>query len=202
MTRTTSPLATCILCRIGAVLRCSRRDFLYTSGFISDHLRRQRHDLHEPLLAQLAADRAEDAGGAGLAFVVDQHRRVLVEAHVAAVLARRLLGRPHDDRLDHLAAFHLAGRDRVVDRAHHELAPPPDAEALSFKIVCMRAISRRIERSWSGLVSDSVARRNSRRNRSSVSTASFCCSSSVLSPRSSSGRLAAGILPLLPLHKL
>jgi len=35
----------------------------------------------------------EDAGGARLAFVVDQHRRVLVEADVGAVLALRLLGR-------------------------------------------------------------------------------------------------------------
>src|SRR5438552_6210291 len=41
------------------------------------------------LFAQLAAHRAEDAGGAGLPFVVDQDGRVLVEADVGAVLDRK-----------------------------------------------------------------------------------------------------------------
>src|ERR1700754_3687961 len=34
---------------------------------MSEHLRGKRDDSHEPLLAQLPADRAEDAGSAGLA---------------------------------------------------------------------------------------------------------------------------------------
>src|SRR5213596_3317907 len=53
-TRTRSPLATWSLWRAGSrSLRRPRRLFLKTSGFISDHLRRERHDLHELLLAQL-----------------------------------------------------------------------------------------------------------------------------------------------------
>src|SRR6266566_4390615 len=91
---------------------------------MSDDLRRQRHDLHELLLAQLAADRAEDARRAGLPFVVDQHGGVFVEADVGAVLALGLLGRSHDHRLHDLALFHLAGRYGVLDRDHDDVAEP------------------------------------------------------------------------------
>src|SRR5258706_6307970 len=63
-------------------------------------------------------------------------------------------------------------------------------------------MSRRIVRRCSGLVSASVARRNSSRNRSSLRIASFCLRSSVLASRSSSGRFLAAILALLPLHEL
>src|SRR4051794_41882498 len=54
------------------------------------HLRRERDDLHIPLLAQLPGDRAEDARRPRLARLVDQHRRVLVEPDVGAVLAAGL----------------------------------------------------------------------------------------------------------------
>src|SRR3989454_12765848 len=91
---------------------------------MSDDLRRQRYDLHEFLLAQLAAHRAEDAHRARLAFVVDHLRRVFVEADVGAVLALRLLGRPHDHGLDDLALFPLAGGDGVLDRDHDDVAQP------------------------------------------------------------------------------
>src|SRR5204862_1339045 len=56
-----------------------------------------------------------------------------------------------------------------------------------------------------GLDNASVARRNWSRNLSSVSTASFCVSSSVLSSRSPSvrfSRFVATALPLLSLHEL
>src|SRR6266545_4745374 len=91
---------------------------------MSDHLRRERHDLHELLLAQLPAHRAEDARRAGLALVGDQHGRVLVEPDVGAVLAPRLLGRAHDDRPHHLALLDLAGGDGVLDRDDHDVAQP------------------------------------------------------------------------------
>src|SRR5467141_455405 len=91
---------------------------------MSDDLRRQRHDLHELFLAQLAADRAEDARRAGLPFVVDQHRRVFIEADVGAVLALGLFGGPYDHRFHDLALFHLAGRDGVLDRDHDDVAEP------------------------------------------------------------------------------
>src|SRR5260370_10767150 len=91
---------------------------------MSDDLRRQRHDLHELFLAQLAAHRSEDARRAGLPFVVDQHRRVFIEADVGAVFALGLLGGPHDHRFHHLALFHLAGRDGVLDRDYDYVAEP------------------------------------------------------------------------------
>src|SRR6266496_2199668 len=91
---------------------------------MSDHLRRERHDLHELLLAQLAAHRAEDARRAGLALVGDQHGRVLVEPDVGAVLAPRLLGRAHDHGPHHLALLDLAGGDGVLDGDDHDVAQP------------------------------------------------------------------------------
>src|SRR6185437_5447310 len=51
----------------------------YVRFRISEHLRRQRHDLHEPLFAQLARDGSEDAGRAWLAGLVDDHHGVLIE---------------------------------------------------------------------------------------------------------------------------
>src|SRR5436305_8921016 len=77
--------------------------FFLTFTFISNDLRRQGDDLHEPLLAQLARHRTEDAGADGLAGVVDQDRGVVVAANVAPVLAPLLLGGAHDHRLDHLS---------------------------------------------------------------------------------------------------
>src|SRR6476661_2814211 len=68
-----------------------------------EHLRRERHDLHEVALAQLAGDGAEDARATWVVLGVDDHRRVLVERDVGAVgAAERLLG-AHDDRRDDLA---------------------------------------------------------------------------------------------------
>src|SRR5689334_23383952 len=51
---------------------------------MSQHLRRERDDPHELLVAQLTTDRPEDAGAAGLLLLVDEDGRVLVEADVAA----------------------------------------------------------------------------------------------------------------------
>src|SRR5437899_543847 len=103
-TRTVSPLVTWSLTRSAlsacrfrltargrSVLRCLR-------CLISNDLGRQRHDLHVPLLTQLARDRSEDTGGPGLPLVVDDHDGVLVEPDVAPILPPRLFGRAHDDR--------------------------------------------------------------------------------------------------------
>src|SRR5206468_11163696 len=62
-------------------------------------------------------------------------------------------------------------------------------------------MSRRIVRSCSGFGIASVARRKTRRNRSSVSSVSFCSSSSVFSSRSAPG-FSLAILALLPSHEL
>src|ERR1044072_3302192 len=53
---------------------------------ISEHLRGQRNDLHELLLAQLPTHGAEDARAAGLAIGLEDHGGVLVEADVGPVL--------------------------------------------------------------------------------------------------------------------
>src|SRR5947208_5413672 len=94
---------------------------------ISDHLRRERHDLHEPFLAQLATHRPEDARSAGLALIRDEHRRILVEPDVGAVLAPRLLRGAHDHGLHHLALLDLTRGDGVLDRDHHDVAQTPVA---------------------------------------------------------------------------
>src|SRR5689334_11246455 len=321
ITRTVSPLAMCILWRSGSRASDRRRPFLKTSGFMSDHLRRQRYDFHELLFAQLASHRSEDAGRTGFALIGDEHRGVLVEPDIGAIPALGLLGRPDDHRLRHLALLDLAGGDGVLDRddhdvtqprvaalgsaehpdherpprarvvrdlenrfllyhgplprpllralddfddppplglgqraglddphrvtrlgalavvarhllgaydllavepvreptherhrdgllhlvAHHyagaNLAPPPHVRALSLRVVLGRAISRRVLRSSIGFVSASVARRNPRRNRSSVSTTSCCSKSSLFISRSASG-FFVGILAFLPPHEL
>src|SRR5213592_1072458 len=88
---------------------------------MSDDLRRQRHDLHEPLLAQLAPHRAEDARRPRLSRVGDEDGGVFIETDVGAVLALSLLRRPHDDRLGHLALLDLAGGDGRLDRDHDDV---------------------------------------------------------------------------------
>src|SRR5207244_2348768 len=86
--------------------------------------RRERHDLHELFLTQLPAHRAEDARGARLALLGDEHGSVLVEADVGAVLALGLLGRAHDHRPHHLPLLDLARGDGVLDRDHDDVSQP------------------------------------------------------------------------------
>src|SRR6185437_6672891 len=123
ITCTLSPLVTCSRIRTGACRR-TRLAFLYTSGFMLQHLRRQRDDLHIALLAELAGHRPENAGRPGLARVVDQYRRVLVEPDIGAVLAPGLLGGSHDDGLGHIAFLYLPRGDGVLDGDHHGIAQP------------------------------------------------------------------------------
>src|SRR5882672_10205234 len=83
---------------------------------ISDHLRSQADDAHEALVAQLAADRAEDARPTRLELIVDEHRGVLVEADVAAVWTALLLLRAHNDATDDIALLHCSTRRGVLYR--------------------------------------------------------------------------------------
>src|SRR4051794_11075005 len=83
---------------------------------ISEHLRGERDDLHEPAVAQLARHRAEDARAARVVLGVDDHRGVLVEGDVGAVLAPELLLRAHDDRLDDIALLDRPVRVGLLDR--------------------------------------------------------------------------------------
>src|SRR5690606_35673072 len=59
--------------------------------FMSEHLRGERHDAHELLVAQLTAHRAEDSSAARGHVVLEQHGGVLVEADVGAVRTSALL---------------------------------------------------------------------------------------------------------------
>src|SRR5688572_11938611 len=90
---------------------------------VLQHLWSERDDLHEAALAQLAGHRPEDARADRLALVVDQHRRIAVEADIAAVLAALLLAHADDHGLHDLALldgalgrglFHV-GRDDVAE---------------------------------------------------------------------------------------
>src|SRR3954467_7014441 len=88
---------------------------------ISEHLRCERDDLHEPLVAQLTAHGAEDARAARLAVLPQDHRGVLVELDVGAVGAAALLGGAHDHGLDDVALLDVAAGDRVLDRADDDV---------------------------------------------------------------------------------
>src|SRR4051794_27276618 len=124
MTRTTSPFLI----------------FKFFFPLMSQHLRGQRDDPHEALVAQLATHRAEDAGAARLAVGTQDHGGVLVEADVGPVGTTALLHRAHDDRLDDVALLDVAAGDRVLDGGDHDVTDAgipatgttehPDAEDL------------------------------------------------------------------------
>src|SRR3954447_17755611 len=81
---------------------------------MSEHLRRKGDDLHEVAVAQLARDRPEDARAARIVGGVDDHRSVLVEGDVGAVLAAELLARANHHGGHDLALLHVAVRDRLL----------------------------------------------------------------------------------------
>src|SRR5260221_1929176 len=80
------------------------------------HFRRERHDLHEPLVAQLARDRSEDARADRLELGGEQHGGIGVEADQRAVRAAHALARAHDHRVVDLDLLHASSRRRVLDR--------------------------------------------------------------------------------------
>src|SRR5262249_25121326 len=79
------------------------------------NLRGQRDDLHESLLTQFAADRAEDAGTTGVVVRLDDHRRVLVELDVAAIGEPALLDGADHDCLDAVTPLDVAAGNGVLD---------------------------------------------------------------------------------------
>src|SRR6185437_16171811 len=107
--------------RLRAVARFVAR---YVNLRMSEHLRRERYDLHEAFLAQLAGDGPEDARGPRLAGLVDDHDGVLVEADVAAVLAARFLDRAHDDGAGDIGLLHRAVRQSILHGHDHRVAQP------------------------------------------------------------------------------
>src|ERR1700730_15456477 len=100
-----------LLRRIPAFARTtSRRDYR-----LSQHLRRQRHDLPEPPRPQLAGHRAKDACPDRFALIGDQHRGVAVETDRTAVCAAYFLGCAHNDGAMHVTFFDPTARDRLLD---------------------------------------------------------------------------------------
>src|SRR5215468_7013360 len=96
--------------------------FLMRARMASEHLGRQREDLHELLGAQLARHRPEDARADRLALIVDQHRRVAVELDIGAVGAADFLGGAHDHGFHDVALLHLGVRARLLDRDDDDVA--------------------------------------------------------------------------------
>src|SRR3954452_3173102 len=87
-----------------------------------DDFRRERDDLHELPLAQLAGDRAENARADRLACVVDENGRVVVEFDVRTVAAAALFHGPNDNGLDHRALLDGAVRRGFLDRGRDHVA--------------------------------------------------------------------------------
>src|SRR5712671_1576525 len=118
-TRSTSPL----LPLSRPVMTTTLSPFLILNfAAMSEHLGRQRHDLHELARAQLARHRSEDARADRLALFRDEDRGVAVEADGAAVRPANLLRRAHDHRLMDVALLDAAARDRLLDRDDDDVA--------------------------------------------------------------------------------
>src|SRR5665213_1522291 len=83
--------------------------------WLLQHFRRERHDLHEALGAQLARDRPEDARADRLELGIEQHGGVGVELDHRAVGAAHAMGRAHHHRAVDLALLHAAARGSALD---------------------------------------------------------------------------------------
>src|SRR3990170_2684526 len=89
---------------------------------VLEHLGRQRDDLHVAPGPKLARHGSENARADRLAQVVDEHRRITIEADGAAIGAPDGVRRAHDHGLQDVALLDLAARDRVLDRDHDDVA--------------------------------------------------------------------------------
>src|SRR5467141_225771 len=86
------------------------------------NLRSQRNNLGEFLFAQFARHRAEHARPHGLARIIDQHRGVVVEPDVRAILAPPFFPHPHHNRLHNSSLFDLAFRCCFLYRGGDDVA--------------------------------------------------------------------------------
>src|SRR4029078_13726810 len=87
-----------------------------------EHLRREADDLHEVAVSQLARDGPEDPGAPRVVVRIDDHRGVLVEGDVRAVIAPELLLRAQDDGLDDLALLDGPLRVGLLERRGDDVA--------------------------------------------------------------------------------
>src|ERR1051326_552111 len=86
------------------------------SCHLLNYLRRERNDLHEVLVAQLARYWSKHARSDRRAVFLDQHGRVLIEPDVRSVSATHFLARAHDHRVLDRALFDRAVRRSLFDR--------------------------------------------------------------------------------------
>src|SRR5215207_3706317 len=82
---------------------------------MSEHLRCERDDAHELLVAKLAPDGSEDARAARVSVRLEDHCCVLVELDVRAIGTTALLDGPHDDSLDDFTLLDVSAGDGVLD---------------------------------------------------------------------------------------
>src|SRR6056297_58832 len=94
----------------------------FSLAAISEHLRRERDDLHEVLRAQLTNHGPEDPGADGLVVVVEDHGGVAVKTDGGAILAAHFLGGAHDDGLADVALLDAATRNGLFHRHHNDVA--------------------------------------------------------------------------------
>src|SRR5690606_10790457 len=109
-----------------SLLRCFR-------SRMSEHLRRERHDLHVSLVAKLTRHRTEDTRCTRLSGIVDDYNRILVEADIAAILAPRLLHRANDNCLCNVALLHGSVGKRILDGHDHLVSQPRITSARTAK---------------------------------------------------------------------
>src|SRR5258708_26742785 len=80
-----------------------------------EDLRGERDDLHVILGAELAGDRAEDAGALRVSVITDDDDGIAVETQVAAVGAAQRGARADDDGLDDLPLLHGSVSAALLD---------------------------------------------------------------------------------------
>src|ERR1051325_3579558 len=117
-TTTVSPLRPCGLW-IGYCFAFEVRPYMSVS---LDDFRGEGDDLHELPLAELAGHGAEDARAAGLALVVDENGRGVVELDVRDVAAAGLADRADGGRLHDGALLDRAVRRAFLDRGGDDVA--------------------------------------------------------------------------------
>src|SRR3984957_5220589 len=80
----------------------------------SKYFRRERDDLHELHIAQLARHGSKYAGADGLELVGQEHRRIGVETNQRTVGPPHAALGAHDDGVINLPLLDLAARNRVL----------------------------------------------------------------------------------------
>src|SRR3954447_26330754 len=138
ITSTSSPVLTCIVHLLNAtsvrrgcsgVLASLPSLHLDPTPCALQRLRRQRHDLHERFVAELAGNWPKDAGAPRIAVRPDQDGGIVVETNMRAVSTAIFFGCPDDDRTDNLAFLGVAAGIGILDRCDDHIADRAPADA-------------------------------------------------------------------------